>query len=88
MNEYFSFWVMHLGYNFRDKHTGRPLTKGEFYRLHTNIAEALATGEPLPDRFQLVERPPFVPFVEQHGKRKEKAFFENNKILQNGTSER
>jgi len=81
MNEdlYYKFWSMYLGFDFQDIQKGRILTKGEFYRLHTTLAGLLADSKPLPARFKLVERPPFIPYVERHGKIKEKTILENNK---------
>lgn len=70
---YARFWAKYMGYDFTDKQTGRTLTKGEFYRSQTEIADKLAFGEiELPERFQLKARAPFLPIVERHGKKYEK----------------
>jgi len=81
MNEdsYFKFWVKCLGYDIQIKATRRTLTKGEFYRSFTTIAESLTLGDPLPERFELIKRLPFVPFVSRDGVlKKEKSIVNNN----------
>jgi len=67
-NLYFDYWKRLLGYDLRNLRTGKTYTKGQFYRRFAPIAEALALGDPLPNDWQMVERPPFVPFVERKGK--------------------
>lgn len=65
---YFKFWQRYLGVDLHNLRTGKTYTKGEFYRLFTPLAEALALDDQLPTEWQTVKRPPFVPFVERHGK--------------------
>lgn len=68
---YFKFWTMHLGFDFIDIRNGRTLTKGEFFRKHTEVADALAQGAEMPEQFVITPRPPFTPYVVRNGKIKE-----------------
>jgi hypothetical protein len=68
---YFKFWFRYLGSDLNNLRTGKTYTKGEFYRIFTPLAEALALDDQLPADWKTIKRPPFVPFVERHGKIRE-----------------
>ncbi len=62
-----------LGFDIIDIRNGRTMTKGEFFRKHTDIAESLAQGAEMPQHFVITPRPPFTPYVVRNGKIKEKS---------------
>lgn len=56
-DRYFRYWMRFLGHDIMEVFTGKVITKGEFYRKNTKLAESLADKAiELPVKYQLIKR--------------------------------